>query len=66
MSIVRIDEVEYELDHLTEEAKAQLLSLQHTDQKIAEFNATLPLRKRPEPVTPMPCGNFWVMAPMPP
>ena len=41
MSIVRIDEVEYELDHLTEEAKAQLLSVQHTDQKIAELQRDL-------------------------
>jgi hypothetical protein len=41
MSIVRIDEVEYELDHLTEEAKAQLLSIQHTDQKIAELQRDL-------------------------
>ena len=36
MSIIRIDEVDYELDLLTEEAKAQLISVQHTDQKIAE------------------------------
>ena len=41
MSIVRIDEVEYELDHLTEEAKAQLLSVQHTDHKIAELQRDL-------------------------
>lgn len=41
MSIIRIDEVEYELDHLTEEAKAQLLSVQHTDQKIAELQRDL-------------------------
>ena len=41
MAIVRIDEVEYELDHLTEEAKAQLLSVQHTDQKIAELQRDL-------------------------
>jgi len=41
MSIVRIDDVEYELDLLTEEAKAQLLSVQHTDQKIAELQRDL-------------------------
>ena len=41
MSIIRIDDVEYELDLLTEEAKAQLLSLQHTDQKIAELQRDL-------------------------
>lgn len=41
MSIIRIDEVEYELDLLTEEAKAQLLSVQHTDQKIAELQRDL-------------------------
>ena len=41
MAIVRIDEIEYELDHLTEEAKAQLLSVQHTDQKIAELQRDL-------------------------
>jgi hypothetical protein len=41
MSIIRIDEIEYELDLLTEEAKAQLLSVQHTDQKIAELQRDL-------------------------
>jgi outer membrane protein TolC len=41
MSIVRIDEIEYELDLLTEEAKAQLLSVQQTDQKIAEIQRDL-------------------------
>lgn len=41
MSFIRIDEVEYELDLLTEEAKAQLLSVQHTDQKIAELQRDL-------------------------
>jgi len=41
MSIIRIDEVQYELDLLTEEAKAQLLSVQHTDQKIAELQRDL-------------------------
>ena len=41
MPIVRIDEVEYELDHLTDDAKAQLSSIQHTDQKIAELQRDL-------------------------
>ncbi len=41
MSIIRIDDVEYELDLLTEEAKAQLTSVQHTDQKIAELKRDL-------------------------
>jgi uncharacterized protein involved in exopolysaccharide biosynthesis len=41
MSIIRIDEVEYELELLTEDAKAQLLSVQHTDQKIAELQRDL-------------------------
>jgi outer membrane protein TolC len=41
MSIIRIDEVDYELDLLTEEAKAQLISVQHTDQKIAELQRDL-------------------------
>ena len=41
MPIIRIDEVEYELDLLTEDAKAQLLSVQHTDQKIAELQRDL-------------------------
>jgi Family of unknown function (DUF6447) len=41
MSIIRIDEVDYELDLLTEEARAQLVSVQHTDQKIAELQRDL-------------------------
>jgi hypothetical protein len=41
MSIIRIDEVEYEMDLLTEEAKAQLLSVQHADQKIVELQRDL-------------------------
>ena len=41
MSIIRIDEVDYESDLLTEEAKAQLISVQHTDQKIAELQRDL-------------------------
>jgi hypothetical protein len=41
MSIIRIDEIEYETDLLTEDARAQLLSVQHTDQKIAELQRDL-------------------------
>lgn len=41
MSIIRIDEIDYEFDLLAEEAKAQLLSVQHTDQKIAELQRDL-------------------------
>ena len=41
MSIIRIDEVEYELELLNEDVKAQLLSVQHTDQKIAELQRDL-------------------------
>jgi hypothetical protein len=41
MSIIRIDEIDYELELLTEEAKAQLISVQHTDQKIAELQRDL-------------------------
>ena len=41
MPIVRIDEIDYELDHLTDEAKAQLASIQHTDKKIAELQRDL-------------------------
>ena len=41
MAIIRIDEVEYELDLLTEEARAQLLSVQQTDQRIIELQRDL-------------------------
>jgi predicted DNA-binding transcriptional regulator len=41
MSTVRIDDIDYELDLLTENARAQLLSLQQTDQKIAELQRDL-------------------------
>ena len=41
MSIVYIDEVEYESDFFTEEAKAQLISLRHADQKITELQRDL-------------------------
>ena len=39
MSIVKIDEVEYELDSLSEDAKNQFTSLQFVDQKLAQLNA---------------------------
>ncbi len=41
MPIVRIDDVEYEIDHLSEEAKAHLTSLKYADQKIAELQRDL-------------------------
>jgi outer membrane protein TolC len=41
MSIIRIDEVDYETDLLTEEARAQLVSVQQTDQKIVELQRDL-------------------------
>jgi Family of unknown function (DUF6447) len=41
MSTVRIDDIDYELDLLTEEVKAQLTSLQQTDQKIGELQRDL-------------------------
>jgi len=39
MTIVTIDNVEYELESLSEDAKAQLVSLQFVDQKLAQLNA---------------------------
>ena len=39
MSTVTIDEVEYELDSLSDDAKAQFTSLQFVDQKLAQLNA---------------------------
>ena len=41
MPKITIDNQEYELDTLSAEAKAQLLSLQITDQKIAELQAQM-------------------------
>jgi hypothetical protein len=41
MSIVQIDGIEYEMDHLSEEAKAHLTSLKHTDQKINQLQLDL-------------------------
>jgi TATA-binding protein-associated factor Taf7 len=39
MSTVTIDEVEYALDSLSEDAKAQFASLQFVDQKLAQLQA---------------------------
>ena len=39
MSVVTIDGVEYTLDKLSEDAKAQFASLQFVDQKLAQLNA---------------------------
>jgi hypothetical protein len=39
MTTVTIDNIEYELESLSEDAKAQLLSLQFVDQKLAQLNA---------------------------
>jgi hypothetical protein len=39
MTKVTIDNIEYALDSLSEEAKAQFTSLQFVDQKLAQLNA---------------------------
>ena len=39
MSTVTIDEVEYAVDSLSDEAKAQFSSLQFVDQKLAQLQA---------------------------
>ena len=39
MTIITIDNVDYEVESLSEEAKAQLVSLQFVDQKLAQLNA---------------------------
>jgi len=39
MTTITIDNVEYELESLSEEAKAQFTSLQFVDQKLAQLNA---------------------------
>ena len=39
MSTVTIDEVEYAVDSLSDEAKAQFASLQFVDQKLAQLQA---------------------------
>lgn len=41
MAKVTIDGKEYEIESMSEEAKAQLASLQLTDRKIAELNTDL-------------------------
>ena len=39
MPTIKIDEKDYDLDTLSEEAKAQLTSLQFVDQELARLNA---------------------------
>jgi len=39
MTIIKIDNVDYDTDKLSEEAKAQLLSLQFCDQELARLQA---------------------------
>lgn len=39
MTTVSIDNIEYELESLSEDAKAQLVSLQFVDQKLVQLNA---------------------------
>ena len=41
MSTIKINEKEYKLDALSEEAKVQIASIQIVDQKIANLNAEL-------------------------
>ena len=41
MNTVTIDNVEYNLDTLSEEAKNQLISLQFVDQKLTALNAEI-------------------------
>ena len=41
MSTITIDEKEYEVDSLSDEAKAQLVSLQTVDKKITEAQQNL-------------------------
>jgi hypothetical protein len=39
MAIIKIDNVEYDTDKLSDEAKAQLVSLQFCDQELARLQA---------------------------
>jgi hypothetical protein len=39
MPIIKIDNTDYDLDHLSEEAKAQLQSLQFVDAELARLKA---------------------------
>jgi len=41
MTTIKIDGVEYELDSLSEECKAQLVSLRFVDSEIARMNAQM-------------------------
>jgi len=38
MSIIKIDDAEYEWDHLSDTAKAQLASIQYVDSELARLN----------------------------
>jgi len=37
MPIIKIDDAEYEVDHLSDEAKAQLTSIQYVDAELARL-----------------------------
>jgi hypothetical protein len=39
MPIIKIDNVDYDTDKLSDEAKAQLISMQFCDQELARFQA---------------------------
>jgi hypothetical protein len=39
VTVIIIDNIEYELESLSEEAKAQFASIQFVDQKLAQLNA---------------------------
>jgi hypothetical protein len=41
MPTIKIDDIEYDLDKLSEEAKAQLVSIQFVDQELARLQAQL-------------------------
>ena len=41
MPIIKIDEKDYELDNLSEDAKAQLASLQFVDSELQRMNAKI-------------------------
>jgi len=41
MPTIKIDEKDYELDHLSEEAKAQLASLQFVDAELQRLNSQI-------------------------
>ena len=41
MSTIKIDDVEYDTNNLSEEAKAQLVSLQYCDQELTRLQAKM-------------------------